>query len=221
MEKQYQSENINELAAALAKAQGEMGHAAKASDNPYFKSKYADLPAVIDAAKPALAKHGLSVTQFTDIDPEGKVILIAQLNHSSGQWVRGWYPLNPVKSDPQGLGSAYTYGRRYTFCGLTGVAATGEDDDGNAASGNVVEKKPAKKESAKDKSERYQFIKDSLIGSDDFTELQNVWSAHHDAIKEFQREDQTFYDDLLRTKDDRKVELAHAASYPVDMIKTK
>lgn len=137
MTKQYQSEGINELATALAKAQGEMTHAKKDADNPFFKSKYADLPAVIDAARPHLAKHGLSVSQFTDIDEQSRVILISQLNHSSGQWQRSVYPLNPVKNDPQGLGSAFTYARRYTYCGLTGIAATGEDDDGNAASGNT------------------------------------------------------------------------------------
>lgn len=134
--KQYQSESIKELAAALAKAQSEIQHAKKAEDNPFFKSKYADLPAVIDAARPFLTKHGLSVSQPTDVDDNGKILLVTQLMHSSGEWIRGYYPINPVKNDPQAIGSAVTYARRYAFCAITGVAATGEDDDGNAASGN-------------------------------------------------------------------------------------
>lgn len=132
----YQSDAINEISGALAKAQGEMQHAGKTTDNPYFKSKYADLPAVMDAARPALAKNGLSVVQITQIDEHGKMTLITQLCHASGQWMRSWYPINPVKNDPQGIGSALTYARRYAYSSIIGVAAAGEDDDGNAASGN-------------------------------------------------------------------------------------
>src|SRR3954463_13098825 len=104
--RQYQTESINELAAALAKAQADMTHAGKSVDNTFFKSKYADLPAVIDAAKPHLAKNGLSVVQIPDFDESGKVTLMTQMMHSTGQWIRSWYPVTPVKNDPQGLGSA-------------------------------------------------------------------------------------------------------------------
>jgi hypothetical protein len=133
--KQYQSEAINDLAAALAKAQAEMTHASKDAKNPHLKSKYADLSAVIDAARPHLAKNGLSVVQVTDPGELDTVVLMTQLSHASGQWVRGWYPVKPVKNDPQGFGSALTYARRYSYAAIVGVAASGEDDDGNAASG--------------------------------------------------------------------------------------
>lgn len=142
MDRQYQTDVINELAGALAKAQAEMTHAGKSADNPFFKSKYADLSAVISAARPALSKNGLSVVQFTDMDEAGKVFLITQLSHSSGQWMRSWYPVTPVKNDPQGLGSATTYARRYAYGSIVGVAAADEDDDGNAASGHKVDSKP-------------------------------------------------------------------------------
>lgn len=135
--KLLQTESIKELSAALAKAQGVMTHAGKTVDNPYFKSKYADLSAVIDAAKPALAANGLSVMQITEMDEHSNITLVTQLNHSSGEWVRGYYPVKPTKNDPQGLGSALTYARRYAYGAITGVAAAGEDDDGNAASGKV------------------------------------------------------------------------------------
>lgn len=205
--KQYQSETINELAAALAKAQGEMNHAGKSADNPYFKSKYADLPAVIDASRPALAKNGLSVVQMTDIDELGNMVLVTQLSHSSGQWVRSWYPVRPVKSDPQGFGSALTYSRRYAYSALAGVAAVGEDDDGNAASGNVDS--PKKKETAKSKSDRFKVLKAAIMGDDD---PGAVWHDHMDEINAFLEEDKTFYDDLVQAGKTRRKELEEIAN---------
>jgi len=137
-----QSESIAKLSEALAKAQGEMGHAHKAADNPFFKSKYADLPAVIDAARPHLSNHGLSVVQVTDITPDG-ITLVTQLSHSSGEWIRGTYPVRPVKQDPQGFGSALTYARRYAYQSMVGIATSTDDDDGNAASGNSTKPESA------------------------------------------------------------------------------
>jgi len=137
-----QSESIAKLSEALAKAQGEMGHAQKAADNPFFKSKYADLPAVIDAARSHLSKYGLSVIQVTDFTPDG-ISLITQLNHSSGEWIRGSYPVRPVKQDPQGFGSALTYARRYAYQSMVGIATSLDDDDGNAASGNSIKPESA------------------------------------------------------------------------------
>lgn len=139
MTKQYQSEDIKELAVALAKAQAKIEHAKKSAENPAFKrgnstTSYADLPAVLDAARPHLAENGLSVIHIPDYDEQGNMQLIIQLTHASGQFIRGWYPIRPVKNDPQGIGSAITYARRYSYCAITGVAAEGEDDDGNEAS---------------------------------------------------------------------------------------
>lgn len=131
-----QSESINELSAALSKAQGEFDHAKKDVNNSFFKSKYADLASCIDAARVHLSKHGMAVVQTTDIVNES-LILETLLTHSSGQWIKGIYPIEPVKRDPQGFGSAITYARRYCFCAITGIAS--DDDDGNAASGNKHE----------------------------------------------------------------------------------
>lgn len=128
------SESIKDLAAAMAKAQGAFDHAKKDVSNTFFKSKYADLASVIDAAKKPLADNGLSVIQTTEFDESHGVILVTTLAHSSGQWISGRYPINPVKNDPQSMGSATTYARRYCFSAITGIAA--DDDDGNAASGN-------------------------------------------------------------------------------------
>jgi len=128
-----QSPSIGKLAEALAKAQAHYGKAVKDASNPFFKSKYVDLAGCYDACRGALAAQGLSVVQTTEINAAGGVTLASTLIHSSGEWLGGVYPVNPVKNDPQGIGSAMTYARRYSLMALVGLAA--EDDDGEAASG--------------------------------------------------------------------------------------
>lgn len=126
-----QSEQINELATALSKAQASIGPAIKDSYNPFFKSKYADLSSVWAACKEPLTKNGLAVVQTMSAQ-EGKMFLITTLTHSSGQWMSSTLPICPMKNDPQGLGSAITYLRRYSLASITGV--TTDDDDGQSAS---------------------------------------------------------------------------------------
>ena len=129
-----QSEKIDALTKAMVKVQAELKPAIKDSDNPFFKSKYADLPAVVHVSRKLLTDNGIAVYQVTDMDENG-VYIVTQLTHESGQWIRGKYPVNPVKADPQAMGSAITYARRYAYCAMVGIV-TDEDDDGNAASGN-------------------------------------------------------------------------------------
>jgi hypothetical protein len=129
-----QSEQINELADALAKAQGSIKSAAKVKNNPFFKSKYADLPAIWDACRVALTENSIAVIQSPQRDVDSHVWLETTLAHKSGQWMRSTYPINPTKNDPQGVGSAITYARRYALAAMVGIVAD-EDDDGNAASG--------------------------------------------------------------------------------------
>lgn len=131
-----QSTTINELAAALHLAQGQIKHAVKDSANPFFKSKFADLTSVWDALRDAFQKNGLAVSQMPDQDDDGKAVLVTVLMHKSGQWISGKYPLNPVKNDPQGIGSAITYARRYALQAVAGVCA--DDDDGEAAHGRIA-----------------------------------------------------------------------------------
>lgn len=126
------SEQINELAAALAKAQGEMRNPPKDVTNTFFKSQYADLAGVRDAVIPSLSKHGLAVSQLLAEDTDGPV-MVTMLIHSSGQWLKTAAKLRATKNDPQGIGSASTYARRYALQSIAGVAAE-VDDDGNAGS---------------------------------------------------------------------------------------
>ena len=139
--KQYQSESVNELFSALVKAQAAIKPAEKDAANPYYKSKYSKLETVVEACREALTKNGLAVSQITDIEGE-HVTLITQLCHTSGQWLRGYYPINPVKNDPQAYGSAVTYAKRYALAAMVGVVSADEDDDGNTAYGIKKESLP-------------------------------------------------------------------------------
>ena len=126
------SEAINEIAAALAKAQGAMRGAVKDAKNPHFKSSYADLASVWEACREALSGNGIAVMQPTAFD--GQMVEVETiLAHSSGQWVASVLRIRPMKPDAQGIGSAITYGRRYGLAAMVGVAP--EDDDGEAAVG--------------------------------------------------------------------------------------
>lgn len=124
------SEQINDVAAALAKAQAEIKGAVKDSLNPHFKSKYADLASVWDACREPITKHGLSVVQTLGTEGEG-VRITTMLLHASGQWIADDL-IMPAGNTPQTAGSAITYGRRYALAAMVGVAP--EDDDANLAS---------------------------------------------------------------------------------------
>ena len=125
------SESIKEIAAALNKAQAEMSGAKKSASNPFFKSKYADLGAVVEAIKVAFADNGLSYSQFP-IFLDGKVGVETILMHSSGEWLSSELYLPMTKQDPQAAGSAITYARRYALQAIAGIPS--DDDDGNEAS---------------------------------------------------------------------------------------
>lgn len=125
------SEQIDEIAAALAKAQGQIEGAKKDAANPFFKSKYADLASVWDACRTALAVNGLAVIQSPSADGM-RVSVDTLLAHGSGQWMRGTVSVTAKEDTPQAIGSAITYLRRYALQSFVGVAP--EDDDGNAAS---------------------------------------------------------------------------------------
>jgi hypothetical protein len=124
------SESINELAAALSKAQGAMRHAKRDETNPFFKSKYADLASVVEAIKEPLAAHGLAYSQVLDVGEDG-VYVETILMHSSGQWISGRLKMPVAKpNDPQALGSASTYCRRFSLQSIIGIPAADDDAEG-------------------------------------------------------------------------------------------
>lgn len=125
------SESITEFAKAMAIFQGEVENAKKTADNPFFKSKYADLAEIWDTIRQPLTKNGLAITQIPSADGP-KVKITTLVTHLSGQWIEGELDLTATKADPQAIGSAITYGRRYALAAFCGIAQ--EDDDGNKAS---------------------------------------------------------------------------------------
>lgn len=127
------SESIKQLSAALLKAQRSITFASKDAVNPAFRgSKYADLPAVIDAIKPALNDAGIVFLQTFSPSEAGFIAVTTRLMHETGEWIEDTATVPLPKSDPQGYGSAATYARRYSLAAITGLYQ--DDDDGNAAS---------------------------------------------------------------------------------------
>lgn len=127
------SESIKELATALAKAQGEIENATKATANAFFKSKYADLAECLNTVRPVFARHGLSLSQFPSF-ADGVASVESILMHSSGEWLSNTASAPVSKQDAQGVGSATTYLRRYSLAAIAGIAQ--EDDDANSAVGH-------------------------------------------------------------------------------------
>jgi hypothetical protein len=119
------------LASAMAAAFGEIEGATKSANNPHFKTKYADITAVIEAIKPALIAHGLFFTQHPQPSENG-ITVETFLHHAGGESLSLGSLFVPAnKNDAQGFGSALTYARRYALVTAFGVPV--EDDDGNAA----------------------------------------------------------------------------------------
>src|ERR1700704_5625162 len=132
------SESIGAIAAALAKAQGELINPEKSLTatirSPFPREtdrtfRYASLASGLDIVRKALGKHEIAAVQTTAIDHEaGLIRLTTVLAHSSGEWVSSDWPVCPVgeTAAPHKMGAALTYARRYSLFTLVGIA--GEDD---------------------------------------------------------------------------------------------
>ena len=130
------SESISKLAAALLKAQSQMGTATKDSKNPFYKSSYADLNAIREAVLPAANANGITVLQPMKI-VDGRTVIETLLLHESGEWMSGETPVVVAKqNDPQAEGSGQSYARRYGLQAFFNVGA--EDDDGEKGMGRAV-----------------------------------------------------------------------------------
>lgn len=136
------SESVSKIAPALLTAQRAIRFATKDAVNPHFKSKYADLPAVIDAIKPALNDAGIVFMQLPAPSDPGTLAISTRLMHESGEWIESTATAPLQKNDPQGYGSAITYLRRYSLAAAVGLYQ--DDDDGNAASQPARTAKPTK-----------------------------------------------------------------------------
>ncbi len=175
------SDSIKELATALAKAQGQLENASKASVNPHFKSKYADLAEVINTIRPVFAEHGLSVMQCPSFDA-GIVSVETVLMHSSGEFIASTVSAPVSKQDAQGVGSAITYCRRYALAAVAGIAQ--EDDDANGAVGKAPQKQAIAKKQPLNAERFAAAIGKVKDGSYEWERLANDWE-----LTEAQREE--------------------------------
>jgi len=122
-----------EYSLALVAAIGELSNVPKTAANPYFKSKYAPLDAIIDATRPILLKHGLAISQ-TPLFMEGTAGVETTIIHKGGHSTTTTLLLPLKDQSPQGVGGAITYARRYALAAVLGIASE-DDDDGNVSSG--------------------------------------------------------------------------------------
>ena len=129
----YQSENITELAKALLNVQRTMQPIVKDAENPFTKSWYASLNSVMDACRDTLIENGIWLCQYpVPVEQPNSLGLVTKLTHAeSGQWQSSLAVVPLPKADPQGMGSAMTYCRRYALTAMLGMVT--EDDDGEGA----------------------------------------------------------------------------------------
>lgn len=125
------SESMSKIAPALVLALSKIEGAAKTGNNDHFRSKYATLEAVIEASRDTLAEHELAIIQLPGALNNGVLTLETILLHSSGEYIAGDFGIALGKTDPQGVGSALTYARRYAQMAALNMPAV--DDDGEAS----------------------------------------------------------------------------------------
>lgn len=169
------SESIVNLSASLVAAQADARNATFDSVNPHFKNRYASLAEVIETMKPVLAKHGLAIVQMPAVRMDIGPVLMTRILHQSGEWIEDEYPINPIKNDPQGFGSAITYARRYTLPGILMIASE-EDDDGNAASTASAPPRPTAT-APRDVNAMIEAAKPKVAAATSKDELKAVWDA--------------------------------------------
>jgi len=133
---------LDKIAPAFVAAQAEIGGVEKDSKNPAFKSRYASLEAVIDAAKPILIKHQLAFLQMPGALTEHGLSVTTMILHESGQHISSTLTVPLAKRDPQGAGSAITYACRYSLMAMLGMPPV--DDDGEAAMDRSKQQEPIK-----------------------------------------------------------------------------
>ncbi len=135
------SDTLGKIAPALVATIAQIGGAKKGKTNPQFKTQYADLGSVIAASKEILAENGLALLQFPTDCAGGILHLETIFVHESGEWIGAEMGIALGKIDPQGVGSAITYARRYAQMSALNMPAV--DDDGEAAMGRKTAINPS------------------------------------------------------------------------------
>lgn len=209
-----QSNEIKDLVSSLAKAQGQMKPAIFNKLNPHFKSRYADFSSCMDACRQPLSDNGLAIIQSCETI-DGKLLLVTTLAHTSGQWIKSEFPIISAKMDSQGIGSAMTYAKRYSLCGMCGVVADEDvDDDGESAVGRGKTKsnpKPPEPETFEDEMKWTQEYISHFNKEDQFlaNEYLSVVRKHFDwgviqGIKEMFKDKKNMFDMFNKWKEKHK-----------------
>jgi hypothetical protein len=130
------SESIKNIGLALCKFQSSIGKVSKEANNPFFKSKYASLANILDTIQKPLSECGLAFAQLPDDDALTTILIHSE----SGEWIESSYKMPVAKqNDPQAMGSAITYARRYALGAILGLNID-DDDDGEKAMGRTPQK---------------------------------------------------------------------------------
>jgi hypothetical protein len=186
------SDELKNLAKALAKFQADIKDPARDKDNPYFKSKYVALDGLLDAIRPVLAANGLSFIQ-SPVSNGQDMGVATLLMHDSGEWIESDpFMLHAVKNDPQAGGSAITYARRYSLSAVLGVAWDDDDDANMATKGHQsrsnAQNAPAKgdctkagRQAEKNASSSSQTQK-KPTSVDDYYQLVIDWARANEAV---------------------------------------
>ena len=136
------SDSLVHFAPAFVKAQAQIKTAVKDTVNPFYKSHFAGLNSVWEAAKDALHLNGFTVSQPTTYR-DGVMLLETIVLHNSGEFIAGEYLITTEKPGPQAVGAAITYAKRYALASIVGVMSGDIEDDGESATNH--DSKPAAK----------------------------------------------------------------------------
>ena len=126
---------MKQISQAIVKFQASLKPVEKGSENPFYKSNYADLSSILQSVTPVLNQNGLAIIQPMRVVDNG-TILITRIVHESGEYIESEMYL-PSHSEPQKFGSLISYYKRYQLQALLGISTVDEDDDGNKASGKT------------------------------------------------------------------------------------
>jgi hypothetical protein len=145
----------------------------KTASNPFFKSKYASLSSILEAIQIPLAESGLVFSQHPD---KGELTTIL-IHTETGQYMMSSYDIHPVKVDPQGIGSAITYAKRYALCAILGLNVDEVDTDGN------------------DQQTKYDWKFPAIAEIKSIVDLEKYWNEHKDLQK-----DKVFANEVAKRK---------------------
>ena len=198
---------MKSIATALAKAQASMGKALKQSNNPHFRSKYADLGNVMDACMPALNEVGIAVIQPTIDNEYGRFVETTLIHGESGESLSCRVPLIVSKNDMQGYGSAVTYARRYGLMAMAGIAP--EDDDGQAAANAAPKQERSQQKPQETNAEVIERAKEYLAESDSLDDLKERWGRIPKSVQANA--------EVISAKDTAKERLSKPTGSPIDL----